>query len=884
MSEQELPKAYNPKEFEDKWLAYWMDQGYFHSEPIADMEPYTIVIPPPNITSQLHMGHGLNSTIQDTLIRWKRMCGMNAMWLPGTDHAGIATQNVVERKLALENKTRHHFSREEFVREVWKWKEQYGSIITEQLKKIGCSCDWERERFTMDEGLSKAVREVFVRFYEDGLIYKGKYIVNWCPRCGTALSNEEVDYEDVNGFFYHIKYPVKGEDRFVEIATTRPETMLGDTAVAVNPKDKRYNDLIGKVLILPLLKREIPVIADEYTKMDFGTGVVKVTPAHDPNDFLIGKRHNLDQINIMNPDGSMSKEAGEKYQGLDRFECRKKVIDDLTKEGLFTKKEPHLHSVGHCYRCHSVVEPYLSDQWFVKMKPLAEKAVEVVKEGKVRFYPEKWEKVYFHWMDNIQDWCISRQIWWGHRIPVWECSDCHATLVSREDIKSCTKCKSKQIKQDPDVLDTWFSSMLWPFSTLGWPNENKDLDYFYPTNVLSTAPEILFFWVARMIMAGLYFMGDVPFREVYLHSTVRDKLGRKMSKSLGNGIDPLEVIDKHGADALRFTIVSLAPIGQDIKLTFDDKQNDFLSGTRFANKVWNASRYILMNLKDDLIKDVGDVTLGLMDQWILTRLQDLIRSVTNSFEKYRFNDAAMTLYDFIWHDFCDWYVELSKINLYGESVEKRETAISVLLYLLSESLKLLHPIMPFITEEIWQKLPHEGDSIMISPYPKVQNKFIDQDSVQKMALIQEMVYNIRNIRGEMNIPPEKKLDIIIHTSNESIINLFTIYESYLLTLGKVQSIKITDSFKSDSKCATSVGTDYELFIPLEGLINLDTEKNRIIKEIKKTEIDLERTKQKLSNEKFLQNAKDEVIEKEKNKLEQYLSGLEKLKKNLSIIS
>ncbi|MDH4128268.1 MAG: valine--tRNA ligase, partial [Spirochaetota bacterium] len=693
MDEVNLSKTYNPKEFEDKWYKIWLDRGYFHAEIDREKLPYTIVIPPPNVTSQLHMGHGLNNTIQDILIRWKRMCGQNTLWMPGTDHAGIATQNVVEKKLAKENKTRHHYERSDFVNEVWKWKEQYGSIIIEQLKKMGCSCDWVRERFTMDEGLSHAVREVFVRFYEDGLIYKGKYIVNWCPRCGTALSQEEVEHEELNGFLYHIKYSVKGENRFIEVATTRPETMLGDTAVAVNPKDKRYKDLIGKSLILPLVNREIPVVGDEYTDMEFGTGAVKVTPAHDPNDFLIGRRHNLEQINVMNPDGTMNKDAGTRYEGLDRFECRKKVIEDLTNEGLFINKESHIHSVGHCYRCHTVVEPYLSDQWFVKMKPLAEKATKVVLEDKVVFYPDKWKKVYLHWMDNIQDWCISRQIWWGHRIPVWVCKDCNETLVSRTDLTSCTKCNSDNIEQDHDVLDTWFSSMLWPFSTLGWPNKNEDLNYFYPTNVLSTAPEILFFWVARMIMAGLYFIGDIPFREVYLHSTVRDKLGRKMSKSLGNGIDPLEVIDKHGADAMRFTIISLAPIGLDIKLAFDDKQNDFLAGTRFANKIWNASRFILLNLNEDQITNIKNIKLDLSDKWILSQLQDTIKSANNDFNTFRFNDVAMTLYNFIWHDFCDWYVELSKINLYGNSAEKKKTSSSILVYVLSESLKLLHPIM-----------------------------------------------------------------------------------------------------------------------------------------------------------------------------------------------
>ncbi len=898
MSDQELPKVYNPKDFENKWFQFWTDKQYFHAEPDPNKTPYTIVIPPPNVTSQLHMGHGLNNTIQDILIRWQRMKGNNALWMPGTDHAGIATQNVVEKKLAKENKTRHDFSREEFIDEVWKWREQYGSIIIDQLKKMGCSCDWERERFTMDQGLSKAVREVFVRFYEDGLIYKGKYIVNWCPRCATALSQEEAEHKEIDGFFYHIKYPVKDEDRYLEVATTRPETMLGDTGVAVHPKDERYQDLIGKTLILPLLNREIPVVADEYTKMDFGTGAVKVTPAHDPNDFLIGQRHNLPQINVMNPDGTMNAEAGEQYKDLDRFECRKKVIADLSAQELLIKKEEHKHSVGHCYRCNTMVEPYLSDQWFVKMQPLAKEAIKVAKEDKITFYPEKWKKVYLHWLENIQDWCISRQIWWGHRIPVWECQDCQATLVSREDLSSCSQCGSANIEQDQDVLDTWFSSMLWPFSTLGWPEQNKDIEYFYPTNVLATAPEILFFWVARMIMAGLYFMKDIPYSQVYLNSTVRDQFGRKMSKSLGNGIDPLEVIDEHGADALRFTITSLAPMGLDIKLAFQSKnqeqpkgkkkqpeiKNDFLMGTRFANKIWNASRYILMNLKPDLVKDITDIKLDLADKWILNRLQETSKTVDKNLTIFHFNDTAHSLYDFIWHDFCDWYVELSKIKLYGDAREDQESATTILVYVLSEALKLLHPIMPYITEEIWQKLPHEGESIMIAPFPEFDERFVDKEAAENLALIQEIVYNTRNIRGEMNIAPEKKVNIIIQTSVSKISGLFSQYEAYIKSLGKVDSITIKDSYKPDAKCASSVGSQYGLFIPLEGLIDLEKEQARINKEIKKMENELEKTNKKLKNEKFLAKAAPEVIEKESFKLDEFTTNLEKLKKNLEALT
>ncbi len=878
----ELPKIYNPKDFEQKWFSFWEKKGYFNASPNNKIEPFTIVIPPPNITSHLHMGHGLNNTIQDILIRWKRMQGYNTLWMPGTDHAGIATQNVVEKELSAKNKSRHDYTREDFIKEVWKWKEQYGSIIINQLKAMGCSCDWDRERFTMDPGLSKAVREVFVRLYEDGLIYKGKYIVNWCPRCGTALSNEEVDYESISGFFYHIKYMIKNSDKYIEIATTRPETMLGDTAVAVNPNDNRYKHLIGKTLILPLVNREIPIIADRHSKMDFGTGAVKVTPAHDPNDFLIAKRHNLKQINIMNPNGTMSEDAGNNYKGLDRFECRKKVVNDLINQGLFIKKIDHIHNVGHCYRCSTMVEPYLSDQWFVKMKPLAKKAKEVVENNEIRFYPSKHKKVYIHWMDNIEDWCISRQIWWGHRIPVWTCTNCNEIIVTREDPNSCPKCNCP-LEQDNDVLDTWFSSMLWPFSTMGWPDKTKELSYFYPTNVLSTAPEILFFWVARMIMAGLYFMDDIPYSEVYLHSTVRDKLGRKMSKSLGNGIDPLKVINKHGADALRFTITSLSPMGLDIKLSFSDKENDFLVGTRFANKIWNASRYILMNIKNYSINPIDKDCLSLADKWILTSLNNVILKSDNYLSSYRFNDFAMALYDFIWHDFCDWYIELSKIKLYGESVKEKENSLSILVYVLSESLKLLHPIMPFITEEVWQKLSHDGDSIMVSSYPKVNSEYSYNTAEKNMAIIKEIVYSIRNIRGEMNIPPDKRVNIVVKATDNNVITLLNNHSEYINSLAKLESMSIRDEFSMDSGCAYSIGSGYELYIPLKGVIDIDKEKDRTVKEINKLEKELTRTNKKLQNNDFINKAKDIVIQKEKDKLKEFSINLDKLRDNLSLL-
>ncbi len=880
--EQNLDKTYNPKDFEEKWYKYWESKNFFHAQPDKSKEPYTIVIPPPNVTSFLHMGHGLNNTIQDVLIRWKRMQGRNAMWMPGTDHAGIATQNVVEKQLAKEDKTRHDFTREEFIGKVWDWKEKYGSIIIQQLKKIGCSCDWERESFTMDEQLSRAVREVFVKLYEDGLIYKGKYIINWCPRCTTALSDEEAEHEEKQGQLYYIKYPIKGEEGFITVATTRPETMLGDTAVAINPKDERYTHLQGKTVILPVANREIPVITDDFVKKEFGTGIVKVTPAHDPNDFMMGNRHDLEKRVVMDETGRMNENAPEKYQGMDRYDCRKALVEDLKQQGYLEKTEEHTHAIGHCYRCNTVVEPYLSDQWFVKMEPLAKRAIEVAKSGEVRFHPDKYLKQYLLWLENVRDWCISRQIWWGHRIPAWYCHDCGEITVKREDPDKCGHCGSENIKQDEDVLDTWFSSWLWPFSTLGWPEENEDLRYFYPGHVLSTAPEILFFWVARMIMAGLYFLDDIPYKDVYLHSTVCDEQGRKMSKSLGNGIDPLEVVEEYSADALRFTVLDLAPIGGRIRLSKDK----FQIGHKFANKIWNASRYILMGLEEKYIDKIENVELDLTDKWILSELNKAINDTNKALEKFRFNDATHAVFDFIWHNFCDWYLELTKTRLYKGTDEEKRTATTVLLYVLENALKLLHPIMPFISEEIWQKLPVEKnqESIMISGFPDYNEKFSFSEAEEKMAIIMDIIKSARNIRGEMNIPHSMEISLYINAQDKRVNEIVDKYPVYIKSLAKIGEVKCESGMKKPDKSAAGIGEGFEVYVPLEGLIDLDKEKERIEKEITKNEKDLNKTLAKLKNEKFLNNAPDEIIEKEKGKQQEFETNLERLRANLKKIS
>jgi len=870
----EMEKTYNPKKVEEKWYSFWEKEGFFHSQIDIERKPFTIVIPPPNITGVLHMGHGLNNTIQDILIRWKRMQGYNAMWLPGTDHAGIATQNVVEKELTRQGKTRHDVGREKFIELVWEWKEKYGSTIITQLRKFGASCDWQREHFTMDEGLSRAVREVFVRLYNEGLIYRDKYIINWCPRCQTALSDEEVEHRTEKSYLYYVKYPFRDGDGGIDIATTRPETMLGDTAVAVNSGDGRYKRYIGKTLILPLVGRELPVIADDYVDMEFGTGAVKITPAHDPNDFEIGIRHKLSQVNIFNPDATINENGINDCIGMDRFECRQVVVEELKKGGYYLKQEPYSHEIGHCYRCHTVIEPYLSEQWFVKMKPLAEPAIKVVSEGKIEFIPRRWKKVYMNWMENIKDWCISRQIWWGHRIPVYYCRECGQRFASVDEPDRCLYCKKSDIYQDEDVLDTWFSSQLWPFSTLGWPQKTRELEYYYPTDVLVTDPGILFFWVARMIMSGLKFMGDIPFRDVFIHGVVMDELGRKMSKSLGNGIDPLEVVERFGADAMRFTIVNITPPGQNLLLSM----NKFNVGARFANKIWNASRYILMNIEGITPLFPEEKELDTADRWILTLYQETVRRMNQSLSKYRLNDVSSLIYEFFWHEFCDWYIEISKVKLYSSDETARSRAAGMLVYILEGCLRLLHPIMPFITEEVWQRLPikREKKSIMVSDYPVYDRKSIYRDSVNKIEILKQVCYSIRNIRGEMNVPPEKKTPVMIRTEKNEVMDVVEEHIEVIKFLARLTDVEYGNDIKKPEGSASAVGSGYEIYLPLKGLIDIEREKERLSKELSRIDIEIERAKNKLENKSFIKKAPREIINKEKKRLDEYKMAYQRI--------
>ncbi|MBT5261357.1 MAG: valine--tRNA ligase, partial [Nitrospina sp.] len=818
--------------------------------------------PPPNITGRLHIGHAFNNTLQDILTRWKRMQGFNALWQPGTDHAGIATQNVVERQLHAEGTDRQALGRDAFVERVWKWRDESGGTITEQLKKLGSSLDWQRDRFTMDEGLSKAVREVFVTLYEEGLIYKGDYIINWCPRCHTALSDLEVEYQDMQGHLYHVKYAFKEGDGFLTIATTRPETMLGDTAVAVNPKDERYMKFKGKTLILPIVNREIPLIEDGYVDTSFGTGALKVTPAHDPNDFEIGRRHNLPSVNVMAPDGTMNSEAGKAYEGLDRFECRKKLVQDLKDAEVLLKVEDLNHSVGHCYRCKTVVEPYLSKQWFVRAKPLAEPAMEAVRNGSIKIVPKFWENTYFEWMENIRDWCISRQIWWGHQIPAWTCKACDEVQVARETPEKCSACSSTDLEQETDVLDTWFSSALWPFSTLGWPEKTETLKKFYPTSVLCTGFDILFFWVARMIMMGIKFMDDVPFKHVYIHALIRDAEGQKMSKTKGNVIDPLAVMEQYGTDALRFTLAAFAAQGRDIKL-----DEDRIDGYRnFCNKLWNASRFVFMNLEgyEGTCQLDEQANRSIADQWILSRLNNTTQEVNQALEDFKFNDAALTVYKFIWNEYCDWYIELVKSRLTVEGPEKK-VAQNVLLHVLEASLKLLHPFMPFITEEIWQKLPKTGDSIMVSTFPEFKADRSDAKVEETMGKVMEVITGVRNIRGEMNLNPGLKLNALIKTSRADLEVTLKEHAGFIRELARVDQITIGSDIEKPEVSASSVLGEMDLIIPLAGMMDFEEEKNRIEKELKKIEKDLIFLDKKLSNPNFVKKAPAEVIEKDEKR-------------------
>lgn len=876
-----LEGPYTPKNIEDKLYNFWKESGFFHAVMDKNKEPYSIVIPPPNVTGVLHMGHGLNNTLQDILIRFHRMLGKCTLWMPGTDHAGIATQNVVERRLKAEGKNKHDLGREAFVKKTWEVANEHHSIIVKQLEKIGCSCDWERERFTLDEGLSNAVREVFVELYNQGLIYRGKYLINYCPSCGTALANDEVEHEEVAGALYHVKYQIEGKDEYIEIATTRPETILADVAIAVHPDDERYAHLTEQdVLILPIVGRKLRLVKDTYVDKEFGTGALKITPAHDPNDFAIAQRHNLEIINILNADGTFNENTPANYQGKTVKEARDLIIKELEAIGAFVGKDNIKHQVGHCYRCHNVVEPYYSDQWFVKMKPLAEKAYKAVNDGNTKIYPERWINTYNHWMTDIRDWCISRQLWWGHRIPVWYCDDCGEMMVSKTDITECSKCKSKNIHQDEDVLDTWFSSWLWPFSTFGWPQVNEELKYFYPTTALVTGYDILFFWVARMIMAGTHFMNDVPFKDVYLNGLIRDKIGRKMSKSLGNGIDPIEIIDEHGADAFRFTLSFITSLGgQDIWL---DREL-FKMGGKFANKIYNSAKYIFGNIEDNAnIKDLDSCTLENKDKWILSRLQKAIESTTQKLKEYRFDEASQTIYKFYWNEFCDWYIEISKFDLKDES--KKEKTIAVLLYVLEESMAMIHPFMPFITEEIYSNLPKHNigsKALMIREYPKANNKYIFEDIEKDFNLIQDIVSGIRNSRSSFNLPPNKKLDVIIRYTSDYFKNTAESYKDIISALSLTESLNIVSSKDSERNKGSFVKVfeGGEINVNLVGIIDLEAEKKRLEKEATAYKKDLESVNKKLSNENFMSKAKQEAIDTENRKKKEFedkLKGIEEV--------
>ncbi len=902
MPPRELPKAYDPKAVEQKWYGFWLDKNYFHADPNAGGKAFSIVIPPPNVTGSLHIGHALNSTLQDVLIRWMRMSGRNTLWVPGTDHAGIATQNVVERQLVKENIDRHVIGREKFVEKVWEWKKEYGGRIINQLKRMGASCDWQRERFTMDDGLSRAVREVFVTLYEEGLIYRGERLINWCPRCHTALSDIEVEHEDERGKLYYISYPLSHDHNIrLTVATTRPETMLGDTAVAVHPLDPRYKDLIGKTVDLPLTTRRIPIIGDSVlVDLEFGTGAVKVTPAHDFNDYEAGQRQlpNLPRIKMLDDKAEILQDIPDVLPDVLKFiegkpakKARGVVVELLQARGFLVKTEDHAHSLGKCYRCRSVVEPYLSPQWFVKTRPLAEPAVKAVEDGKVQFVPKGWENTYFEWMRNIKDWCISRQIWWGHRIPAWYCDDCGTITVSRTDAAACIKCGSGRLHQETDVLDTWFSSALWPFSTLGWPDETKELAVYYPTSVLITSFDIIFFWVARMIMMGLHFKKDVPFRDVYIHALVRDAEGQKMSKSKGNVIDPIVMIDQYGTDAFRFTLTAFAAQGRDIKMS-----TERIEGYRnFTNKIWNASRFVFMNLEEDFVpnREIVTTETSLAEKWILSRLNSVTKEVLSALKEYRFNDAVSSLYHFIWHEYCDWYLELSKpaLSLDKGSAE-RKAAQTVLAYVLETALRLLHPFMPFITEEIWQNLPEgvtkqgagvRGESIMIAAYPTVDEKMINAGIDQDMQMVMDLILAIRNIRGEMNIAPSMQIKAIVNVARKDMADHLEKAAGYVKTLSRLYELQIGESEKKPKTAATGVIKDAEVYVPLEGIIDLTQERDRLQKEIAKTSKDIEVFSKKLSNRNFVDKAPKEVVEKDTAKFEEFKAKRDKLEQSLKML-
>ena len=855
---KELSKVYDPKEVESRIYQQWEDVGAFRGVRDPEKKPFTIVMPPPNVTGQLHMGHAMDCTLQDSLIRYKRMKGFSALWVPGTDHAGIATQIKVEEVLRSEGLTRYDLGREKFLERVWDWKNQYGSRIVEQQKKLGASCDWDRARFTMDDGCSKAVREVFVSLYEKGLIYKGSRIINWCPHCVTALSDAEVEYVDKPGHLWHLRYPLTDGSGDIVVATTRPETMLGDSGVAVNPNDKRYTNLVGKTCILPLVNKEIPIVADEYVDMEFGTGCVKMTPAHDPNDFEVGLRHNLEIIRVIDDNGKIN-ELGGKYAGLDRYEARKQIVKDLDEQGYLVKVEDHQHNVGTCYRCHNDVEPLISAQWFVKMEPLAQEAIRVVDDGEVKFVPERFTKTYTNWMENVHDWCISRQLWWGHQIPAWTCEDCGHITVSREDPTECEACHSKHITREEDVLDTWFSSALWPFSTLGWPDKTPDLDYYYPTDVLVTGYDIIFFWVARMIFSGCEHTKQPPFHTVLIHGLVRDDKGRKMSKSLGNGIDPLEIIDKYGCDALRFNLITGNSPGNDMRFYTERCE----AMRNFANKIWNASRFVLMNLTID--KCELPEKLETEDKWILSKLNDVVKEVNENMDAFELGVAAQKVNDFIWDSYCDWYIELTKPRLNGDDEESKITAQKVLLYVLTQMLKLLHPFMPFITEEIWSGIPHEGGMLIQQRYPEYDEALSYPQDEADFETLMEAIKAVRSRRAEMNVPPSRKAHLVIVTDKGAI---FENGRAFLLKLAYAENVTVTSEMPADVAGMVSVVTnDAKIFMPMADLVDLEKERERIGKELEKAQKEVEGQKQKLSNEKFLARAPEKVVATERERLE-----------------
>ena len=876
---KELEKNYNPADIETRLYEKWQEKKYFHAEVDKDKKPFTIVMPPPNITGQLHMGHALDNTMQDILIRFKRMQGYSALWVPGTDHASIATEAKIVEAMRKEGITKEEIGREKFLERAWDWKKEYGGRIVKQLKKIGSSADWDRERFTMDEGCSEAVKEVFVKLYNKGQIYKGERIINWCPKCLTSISDAEVEYEDQAGHFWHLRYPLSDGSGFIQMATTRPETMLGDTAVAVNPNDERYKDMVGKTVILPIVHREIPIIADEYVDMEFGTGVVKITPAHDPNDFEVGLRHNLPVINVMTEDAKIVDEYP-KYAGMDRYEARKAIVADLEAEGVLVKIEDHSHNVGTCYRCHTTVEPRVSKQWFVKMKELAKPAIDAVKNGDTRFVPPHFDKTYFHWLEGIRDWCISRQLWWGHQIPAFYCDDCGEMVVTKDAHPVCPKC-GKPMRQDPDTLDTWFSSALWPFSTLGWPEKTEELEYFYPTSVLVTGYDIIFFWVIRMMFSGLEHMGEVPFKTVLIHGLVRDSQGRKMSKSLGNGIDPLEGIDKYGADALRMTLITGNAPGNDMRFYWERVENS----RNFANKVWNASRFIMMNLPEEGVKEVSEEALTDADKWILSKVNTLVKDVTENMEKYELGIAADKLYSFIWEEFCDWYIEMVKPRLYNDADETKTAALYTLQKVLITSLKLLHPYMPFVTEEIFCTLQDKEESIMISEWPVYTEKMVFGKEEKAVETIKEAVRNIRNIRAEMNVAPSKKAKVFVVSENEEVRNIFENGKVFFATLGYASEVLIQqDKTGIDEDAVSVLIPNAAIYMPFAELVDIEKEVERLKKEKERLTKELARVNGMLANPNFVNKAPEKKIAEEKEKLENYTQMMARVEERLAHLS